>query len=115
MGLDMYAFSRANPEEDKHELFYWRKFNALHGWMERLYREKGGTEESFNCVDVELTVEDLLRLQMDTINNKLTPTPGFFFGEQTIFPEDKESVYEFVSKGLTTINLGEKVYYTSWW
>ena len=94
MGLDMYAFTvpadavgdnvvdlKQYDDDDnriveKEELFYWRKFNALHGWMENLYRLKGGTAESFNCNTVRLTSEDLDRLEMDTGNNKLVPING---------------------------------------
>lgn len=47
MGLDMYAFTcpkNETPDRDNcEELFYWRKFKALHGWMEGLWRDRGGT------------------------------------------------------------------------
>lgn len=59
MGLDMYAFTVPQewagdrevdyqPDADRKttELFYWRKFNALHGWMEDLYRLKRGSGQS---------------------------------------------------------------------
>ena len=86
MGLDMYAFSvsaqdagdnvvdlergdeSGNTLINSTELFYWRKFNALHGWMEQLYRAKGGTAESFNCNTVRLTSEDLDKLERDANN-----------------------------------------------
>ena len=50
MGLDMYALtttekpaSAVDFDADAHsELHYWRKHPDLHGWMEKLYREKGG-------------------------------------------------------------------------
>jgi hypothetical protein len=133
MGLDMYAFTvpadavgdnvvdlKQYDDDDnriveKEELFYWRKFNALHGWMENLYRLKGGTAESFNCNTVRLTSEDLDRLEMDTGNNKLVPINGFFFGEQTIYPEDLESVAIFVAKAREALADGKAVFYDSWW
>ena len=132
MGLDMYAFTVAadaagdnvvdldinygtDNEITKTELFYWRKFNALHGWMEQLYRTKGGTDESFNCNKVRLTSEDLDRLEMDTGNNKLVPINGFFFGAQTIYPEDLESVATFIAKAREALADGNAVYYDSWW
>jgi len=73
MGLDMYAwrvaakdaigdFEIARNEENSakvEEMFYWRKHHDLHGWMERLYRSKGGPAASFNCIPVRLTMEDL--------------------------------------------------------
>lgn len=133
MGLDMYAFTVAAKDAgdnvvdlkryddddkelfDKEELFYWRKFNALHGWMENLYRLKGGTKESFNCTTVRLDAKDLDRLEMDTGNNKLVPVNGFFFGEQTIYPEDLESVTVFIAKAREALADGQAVYYDSWW
>ena len=103
MGLDMYAwrvkaedvigeFEVAKDEEGYgkvEEFFYWRKHHDLHGWMERLYREKGGTAESFNCVKVRLTKEDLERLAADVMANKLPETTGFFFGNN---PPDADSI-----------------------
>ena len=132
MGLDMYAFTVAadaagdnvvdldinygtDNEIAKTELFYWRKFNALHGWMEDLYRIKGGTKESFNCTTVRLDAKDLDRLEMDTGNNKLVPINGFFFGAQTIYPEDLESVAIFIARARQALAEGKAVYYDSWW
>jgi hypothetical protein len=67
MGLDMYAMITNNtPEsqvdfkaEDATELHYWRKHPNLHGWMEALYYAKGGAADSFNCVTLQLTLEDI--------------------------------------------------------
>lgn len=128
MGLDMYAFTVPaewagdtvtdyTPDADRksEELYYWRKFNALHGWMEDLYRLKGGTSESFNCNTVRLDLKDLDRLEMDVGKKKLVPRNGFFFGSQEIYPEDIESVAEFVAKARQAIADGKAVYYDSWW
>lgn len=132
MGLDMYAyrvkqenaisdFEIAKDEDgfsriiDDRDFAYWRKFNALHGWMQRLYYAKGGTAESFNCVVVRLTEEDLDQLAADARAGNLSPTSGFFFGSQTLEPEDLEEVYAFVGKALGAIKAGDAVYYDSWW
>lgn len=115
MGLDMYAYSCREGSDDKQDIYYWRKFNALHGWMEKLYREKGGTVESFNCIHLQLTYDDLMRLQRDALNDKLTPTPGFFFGDLTIHSEDRASIFEFVGKSLAALSFGDRVFYDSWW
>lgn len=134
MGLDMYSFAvsakdagdnvvdlKRYDENDVHEvissteLFYWRKFNALHGWMENLYRLKGGAKASFNCTTVRLDAKDLDRLEMDTGNNKLVPINGFFFGVTEIYPEDLESVADFVAKARQALADGQAVYYDSWW
>ena len=66
MGLDQYLNAK-NPNrlsgEAVKEIYYWRKQHDLHDWMEALYRTKGGVEESFNCVPVELTLQDLDELE----------------------------------------------------
>jgi hypothetical protein len=126
MGLDMYAFTVPaewagdtdtdyQPDADRKttELFYWRKFNALHGWMEQLYRTKGGAKESFNCTTVRLTSEDLDRLEREA--STLQPVEGFFFGEQTIYPEDLESVATFIAKAREALADGKACWYDSWW
>jgi len=129
MGLDMYAHRVAeehavddftvacneNDEGYKEELFYWRKHHNLHGWMERLYRDKGGSADSFNCVYVRLTMEDLDRLEKDILGYKLPETTGFFFGNN---PPDEDSVREdmkFVAEAKVAVASGDAVYYSSWW
>ena len=126
MGLDMYAYAvPADSVGDKVtdvalddvdvELYYWRKFNALHGWMEDLYRIKNGLRVDFNCTTVRLDAKDLDRLEMDIGNNKLVPRNGFFFGEQTVYPEQLESVTDFIAKARQALADGNAVYYDSWW
>jgi len=127
MGLDMYAFTVnadsvgdatvdvALDPDTAMQISYWRKFNALHGWMEDLYRQKGGSKESFNCTTVRLTANDLDRLEMDTGNNKLVPVNGFFFGAQEIDSEDLESVSDFVKVARQALADGKAVFYDSWW
>lgn len=121
MGLDMYAYSVAKNgdpeggEVEKEEIAYWRKFNALHGWMEQLYRDKGGSAQSFNCIPVQLTREDLAQLAVDVTQKNLKPTEGFFFGAQTIYPEDIEATMTFIGKAIAEMERGKDVYYDSWW
>lgn len=129
MGLDMYAwkvkaedaisdFEIAKDAEGQskiEEMYYWRKHHDLHGWMENLYRQKGGEKESFNCVPVRLTEEDLFELEQDVRRKDLPETTGFFFGNN---PQDAESIeqdLEFIAKARTAINEGYVVYYDSWW
>jgi hypothetical protein len=129
MGLDMYAwrvkaedaisdFEIARNEEDSakvEEFFYWRKHHDLHGWMERLYRVKGGTKESFNCVSVRLTMADLNALENDVLNNLLPETQGFFFGTNPPDDYSKNQDMEFIGKAKVAIAAGDAVYYDSWW
>jgi hypothetical protein len=127
MGLDMYAFTVnadsvgdatvdvALDPDTAMQISYWRKFNALHGWMEDLYRQKRGLRHDFNCTTVRLTANDLDRLEMDTGNNKLVPVNGFFFGAQEIDSEDLESVSDFIKVARQALADGKAVFYDSWW
>ncbi len=125
MGLDMYAFSVPASvvkgdfdvnTEFKNELQYWRKHNALHSWMENLYRAKGGDAESFNCIPVRLTKEDLNALIEDAKGHKLQSATGFFWGSQYDYNDEiaNEDI-EFAHKALAEIDKGNAVYYDSWW
>lgn len=128
MGLDMYACASRNDIGDKqvdfdipevgegHELIYWRKFNRLHGWMEKLYFAKGGTDAEFNCVPVRLTVEDLDRLEFELDEEHMPTTEGFFFGgDEPLGDERKESVREFLLAARTALTNGLIVYYSAWY
>ena len=123
MGLDMYAYSTAEKVETDTDFFvearteiaYWRKFNALHGWMGDLYYNKGGKSADFNCDNVRIDAEDLDTLEEVLCKGLLRPVDGFFFGPQTVEPEDVESAQEFISKARAAIAEGLTVYYSSWW
>jgi hypothetical protein len=126
MGLDMFAFSTTpetigdqlidiSPLDEKgevHEIAYWRKFNALHGWMEDLYVHRGGAGD-FNCVKIRLLPEDIDRLESEM--NTLRPRNGFFFGSQDIYPEDIETLKSFIAKAREEFADGRVVMYDSWW
>ncbi|MCK6438829.1 MAG: hypothetical protein L6Q71_01350 [Planctomycetes bacterium] len=67
MGLNMYAYVTAETIDRPVdftvyipvEIAFWHKHPNLHGWMEKLYRAKGGAERIFKQVNVQLTTEDL--------------------------------------------------------
>lgn len=124
MGLDMYAYSTTKENVDDNnefidrdavdEFYYWRKHHDLHGWMERLYRERGGNG-SFNCEKVKLTNDDLDALETAVKEYKLPHTEGFFFGNN---PPDKESVeydLQFIERARQELASGRVVFYDSWW
>jgi len=128
MGLDMYVVSvpadayeaevdfRVETEVERNELHYWRKHNALHGWMEQLYRSKGGQEESFNCVSVNLNMIDILDLEKAVISRALPKTEGFFFGFDSSFDDERrEDDLKFIEAAKHELQDGRKIYYTSWW
>ena len=138
MGLDQYAYvaARAGQRDEYYddenydkddadptkigpprEIAYWRKHPNLQGWMERLWVERnpGGDEHtSFNGIELELTWEDLERLELDVIAGTLPATSGFFFGS------DSDEHYrgqdlEFIKNAKTELFMGLKVFYNSSW
>ena len=139
MGLDQYATARkgeprkvpqtwtttdadGNEEEvveyynewdDTIQLAEWRKHPNLQGWMEELWYEKGG-EGEFNCVDLELTLEDLDALEATLDEEELPETVGFFFGSNA---DDHyaEADREFIVQARAAIKQGYTVVYSSWW
>ena len=139
MGLDQYAVARkgkprtvkseytytdhdGNEHEgveeylewdDTIELATWRKHPNLQGWMQNLYYEKGGGEE-FNCVDLELTLDDLNALEATLDEEELPETIGFFFGGNA---DDHyaEADREFIVQARAAIKQGYTVVYSSWW
>ena len=139
MGLDQYATARkgeprkvsqtwtttdadGNEEEvveyynewdDTIELATWRKHPNLQGWMEELWYEKGG-EGEFNCVELELTLENLDALEATLDEETLPETVGFFFGGNA---DDHyaEADREFIVQARAAIKQGYTVVYSSWW
>lgn len=126
MGLDMNLFAikhtNTNTDVDQGfgsenptiELAYWRKANHIHGWMETLYKAKGGTQE-FNCTSVRLSKQDIKDLFTEVKDNTLTPTAGFFFGGDNR-PDDVD-IYTLsvLFDALYEITGDYDIYYTSWW
>ena len=99
--------------DDSIELATWRKHPNLQGWMENLWHEKGG-EGEFNCVDLELTLEELDALEATLDEEELPETSGFFFGSNA---DDHyaEADREFIVQARAAIKQGYKVIYSSWW
>jgi len=130
MGLDQYAYktklkpskpvdfqdevymANENNENSSEEFMYWRKHPNLHGFMEQLYREKGG-ESDFNCRPVELTQEDIDRLAASIVDQELPETRGFFFGESDGSEYNQD--LDFCKQATEAIKEGYTVFYDSWW
>lgn len=139
MGLDMYAYVAAkagqqdefyegamwdeklkesvNPKVARpRELAYWRKHPNLHGWMEKLAESKGMNYGSFNGVELELTWDDIDKLEQDIKSGSVANlnTAGFFFGN----PSDdyyRQHDLEFVKNARAELFVGLKVFYNSSW
>jgi hypothetical protein len=135
MGLDQYAYvaSKAGAkhgDSTRREIAYWRKHPNLQGWMERLWFKKLGVPtddrdqfledkyppDDFNCVELQLTWDDVDRLEKDILSGKVAKldTKGFFFGN----PSDdyyREHDLQFCRTAKSDLFLGLKVFYNSSW
>ena len=124
MGLDQYAYkSKVSIEEftpdNIEEIFYWRKNPDLHGWMEQLWEKQNedlvvnNPDVQFNTTYVELTADDIAKLEHQNESETLPETTGFFFGKST--SADKEKNKKFIEIAKQAINDEYRVYYFSWW
>ena len=135
MGLDMYAYvaARAGQQREYYddanwdneskeltstiskprEIAYWRKHPNLHGWMQQLWNEQGHTGD-FNGDELELTWEDLDRLEHVVEHQELPGTSGFFFGNDA---DDhyREQDLKFIREAKAELFMGLKVFYNSSW
>jgi len=93
--------------------------------MEELWIEKGtpGLKPSdtgsmfgsdFNCVDLELTLEDINTFEEGLDSVGLPETTGFFFGEDAD-EHYAEQDREFIVAARNAIKDGYTVVYSSWW
>mgnify|MGYP003633368033 CR=1 FL=1 len=130
MGLDQYAAVRLDTKDeegnwDTEEMAYWRKHPNLQGFMENLWEEKGrpnfATDQEdnpfgsdFNCVDLELTLEDIDALEAAIKGDELPETSGFFFGEDSS-DHYKESDLEFCANARKALADRQTVVYSSSW
>ena len=121
MGLDAYLFA-TNEEisevdfstpDDHEEVAYFRKHPDLHGWCEERYRERNGADDTFNCVNLRLTLDDLLDLQDATRHGKLPETRGFFFGESD--GDKYEALEAALVECIDLTEQGKNIFYHSWW
>ena len=123
MGLDQFAHA-VDKNGEKEELSYWRKHPNLQGWMEELWVKRGCPDRpnesdphgmsDFNCVPLELTLEDLQNLEDDINNQALPSTAGFFFGSYSDDYYQRQDL-DFIKKARKAIDNGQTVVYNSWW
>ena len=106
---------RSSTVEKPREVAYWRKHPNLHGWMERLAETKSDLQyNTFNGVELELTLEDLDRLEQDVEKGRLPATEGFFFGKDA---DDyyKAQDLKFIQDARDEIAAGNHMFYNSSW
>ena len=131
MGLDMYAYVARKKDEMKEyyesydyetdsgpvvkprEIAYWRKHPNLHGWMHKLWNERGHSGD-FNGDELELTFEDLDRLEYVVKHKELPGTTGFFFGNDSDDHYRADDL-EFIKQARSELTQGMRVFYNSSW
>jgi len=123
MGLDQWARAikgKATVDDNGYKTYEeqitlaeWRKHPNLQGWMENLWRSKGG-EGDFNCVAIELTDTELQTLRVYVEEKGLPPTQGFFFGPNSD-EYYKQQDLDFIEQALEYAQRGYTIEYYSWW
>lgn len=139
MGLDQYAYARPPRKrngDDDEQICDWRKHNRLQGWMQQLWYDKGcpnakteGDEMGdFNCVELQLTAQDIDNLEYAIENFELPESSGFFWGSDSYFwsdeneepfPENeywyKQHDLNFVKEAREMLDKKWRVYYSCWY
>lgn len=131
MGLDQYAKKVTASYSDDGltqtivmtEIAYWRKHNFLQGWMEKRWRDSGG-EGQFNCVVVDLILEDLDALEKDVLASNLPETCASSVGPVWWLRAWGDSRYKeywrdrdlmFIEEGRKALKEGCRLEYSSCW
>ncbi len=125
MGLDMYLVLRISEDDSQvdHDICYWRKANAIHGWFEKncLSTVENGC---FSEISRD-KLRELVSTCLTVLENKqlaqqlLPPCRGFFFGSYEIddyyFAQLRETV-DMVKTFLEDEKLvNESIYYFPSW
>jgi len=124
---EFYEGSEWDPDHKEHrnpnvnrprEIAYWRKHPNLHGWMAQLWLRREGNAlreaDNFNGIEMELTAEDLDKLELAVKEHQLPSTSGFFFGtdaDEHYYNDD----LKFIQEARAEMFLGLKVFYNSSW
>lgn len=122
MGLDQILLAvkvdKENEEKNQVEkVWTWRKHSDLQGYMEKLAVKKGivKTAKEFNCVDLELTKEDIEDVQNAITDEDLPMTTGFFFGQSYRDSGEREEDLIAFDGALSLQQVGFKIVYSCWW
>mgnify|MGYP003435106851 FL=1 len=115
MGLDCYVNVKATDEagkEEVQEIWYGRKENEIHGWMQR---QSGVPADDFNCVEFPLTAEILDSFEAALKDGMLVSTTGFFFCCPNAADLVTEAAKDLLAATRNAISEGREPYYYSWW
>jgi hypothetical protein len=83
--------------------------------VEEATKIRDANSDSFNCVPLRLTVEDLAQLALDIAADALPTTTGFFFGESDRSAAERADDLAFVVSAVEHLNNGFALYYNSSW
>jgi len=118
MGLDQYAYTRANKFQPE---FIWRKHAKLQEFMEQLYRQKNGVEsaDGLNEGELALTKADIAVLEELVQAGTLPSSPGgFFYGHEyqdETAAEYRDKDLQFCAWARQVLATRRKVFYSCWW
>jgi hypothetical protein len=121
MGLDHWleAYNPADSENEETQIGTpWRKWWKLQDHMERLWRERTGSDKIFNCVRFELTAVDLDDLEEWILENQNSAYSCGAFDDSdaendTFKTENMETLQE--ARMFLEENPGFVICYNSWW
>jgi len=94
------------------EIWYGRKENEIHGWMQRY---SGIPADEFNVINLPLTKELLDDFEESMNLGGLVPTAGFFFGNAGEPEQVREAAQELLTAAREALSQNQEPYYTSWW
>ena len=133
MGLDQYGYINAEVADVTYtdgtvakevvceREFYWRKHSRLQDFMEELFVAKTGRPATeLNCYDMELTEEDIAKLEVawETGYAQNHSEGGFFYGHQ-IQAEQAQAYLQddldFINAAKKSLAEGQSVMYSCWW
>ena len=117
MGLDQFAYAR-DKKGNVEELAYWRKHNALDGWMQNLWEAIRDDDDDYelNGQEVPIDADDIEMLEMVVEGDMLPETHGFFFGGDSRHDEEqKKTTLEFIKEAKKALKKGKQVFYQNSW
>ena len=122
MGLDMYL-SKTITKKVTSEVAYWRKANAIHGWITNNTRELNPDIEYNVTMNNIIELRDVCKQVTEAHDEGLAmellpPASGFFFGSNEV----GEYYWDYVAETVTTLSAiiqenpddAEFEYYASW-
>ena len=102
---------------DHYEFFYWRANWPLHRWMEKLYKERGGTYfiDGIMTGNLRLTLDDIICLQLDVASGRLPTADTESYSEEYWQDYHQQQNLLFCERAEEAINAGDRLVYEGNW